>query len=195
MNVWFRGAALASGLLMLAGIHVGAHKREVGRDKQAPRGRPTLAARPNHPVVLLNGRIGESVEGERIVEQILLKQLDPKTAVDRVSPPMGVDGIIAYPAAGTLMVRGTKEAVASFRASLEKLDRESGEPAAPAAQPVITIGADTKLSLKADRVETEGSVVRATGHVVIGLPNGIELRADQVRVTTEGGKKRIVIEK
>ena len=52
-----------------------------------------------------------------------------------------------------------------------------------------------KLVLKAERVTQEGAVSRATGHVVLGLRNGIELRAQQVSVTTEGGQRRIIIEK
>jgi hypothetical protein len=44
-------------------------------------------------------------------------------------------------------------------------------------------------------MEHEGQALEATGHVVLGLPNDIELRAQQVRVTTENGQQRIVIEK
>jgi hypothetical protein len=194
MNVWFRGAALAGGLLLLMGMHVGAHKEEAVGDR-TPGTRRGLVARPNHPVVLLNGQVGEGIEGEQIVAQVMLKQLDPRTAVEKISPPKGVGGIIAYPAARILMLRGTKEAVAGYRASLEKLDSETGAALAPATPPVITLAPNTKLSLKAERVVSEGGVTRATGNVVMGLPSGIEIRAHQVRVTTEGGKKRIVIEK
>ncbi len=61
--------------------------------------------------------------------------------------------------------------------------------------PVIVIPAGAKLRLEAERVAQDGNVTQATGHVVIGLANGIELRAREVRVTREGDRQRIVIEK
>ena len=60
---------------------------------------------------------------------------------------------------------------------------------------MILVPAQGKLSLKADRLVNQGESTQATGHVVLRLANGIELRARQVRVTTEDGKRRIVIEK
>lgn len=197
MKVWFRAAGLAGGALLVVGLQVGAQIREIVPGGEVATPRPGLVARPGHPVVLLHTREGEFVGGERTVTQIMFKRLDPKAAVSKISPPEGIDGIIAYPRSRLLEVRGTKAAVAGYRASLEKLDRESreSETAAPAAHPVITVAAAAKLALKADRVESEGETVRATGHVVIGLANGIELRAQAVRITTAGGKKRIEVEK
>jgi hypothetical protein len=207
MKVWYRGAALASVALLWAGAHVGAQIREtVGLPSTQPKG-TGLAERPHHPVVLLNTREGEFSGGERIVAQFMLKQLDPEGAVARVSPPKGIDGIIAYPGSRMLMVRGTREAVAGYRASLEKLDRQAGarepgegrpsldEDETSAVRPFILVPSSGKFSLKADRVEQGGKGMEATGHVVLGLPDGIELRAQQVRVTTNGGRQRIVIEK
>lgn len=195
MRVWIRSAALAGGALLLAGMHVGAQIRELAGSgsKVAPRSGPM--ERPNHPVVLLNGRVGESVAGERVIVEFRLQQMDPKEVVEKVTPPKGVDGIIAYPASRMLTLRGTKEAVSDYRTSLEKLDRANGVTASAGARPAITLAAAAKLSVKADKVEGTDRDLRATGDVVIGLPNGIELRAQQVRITTEGGRKRVVIEK
>jgi len=206
MKVWCRGAALAGAALLWAGAHVGAQIRETVGLPPAPRQRSGVVERPNHPVVLLNTREGEFSGGERIVTQFMLKRIDPARAVEKVSPPQGIDGLIAYPGSRMLMVRGTREAVAGYRASLEKVDREAGnergergqslnEGEAPAGLPVILVPAHGKLSLKADRLENQGESTRATGHVVLRLANGIELRARQVRVTTADGKRRIVIEK
>jgi hypothetical protein len=119
--------------------------------------------------------------------------------VAKLTPPKGIDGIIAYPGSRMLMVRGKKDAVAGYRAALEKLDREAGATETPGVEvggrPEVVVAAKGKLALKADQVSQEGGETRATGHVVIGLANGIELRAGQVRITTEGGRRRIVIEK
>jgi hypothetical protein len=113
------------------------------------------------------------------------------------------------------MDRGTKEAITSYRASLEKLDQEATEApgdagevpkpktngkslakaAVPADHAVLTMAAKTIYGLNADRINTKGTVVQAAGHVVIHLANGVELRAQQVRVTAHGGQKEIVIEK
>jgi hypothetical protein len=212
MNVWFRGAALAGGALLLMGMHVGAQIREGGSSlTNAPRG-SGLIERADHPVVVWNNRDNVFVGGERIVTQFRVR-LDPE-AVSKDRPPAGVDGIIAYPGSGMLMVRGTKEAVASYRASLAKLDgaatapSDAGAPpkplekgkaaadvAASAARPVITVAAQAKIGLNADRIEKRGRVMEAKGHVVIHLANGVELHAQQVRVTTKGGERQIFIEK
>jgi hypothetical protein len=213
MNVWFRSAALAGGALLLMGIHVGAQIREGGSSViHAPKGSGPIE-RPNHPVVLWNNRDNVFVGGERIVAQLRV-QLDPET-VSKVHPPAGVDGIIAYPGSRMLMVRGTREGVASYRASLAKLEGEAAEapsdtrePAktkekgkavavveASATRPVITMTSNAKIGLHADRIDKKGGVVQASGHVIIELANGVELHAQQIRVTTKGGEKQIVIEK
>jgi hypothetical protein len=44
-------------------------------------------------------------------------------------------------------------------------------------------------------VVQEGDVTHAAGHVAIGVADGIELSAQQVRVIREGARQRIVIEK
>jgi hypothetical protein len=207
MKVWYRGAALAGAALLWAGAHVGAQIREtVGLPPLRSKG-PGLAERPNHPVVLLNTREGEFSGGERIVTQFMLKRLDPERAVAKVSPPKGIDGIIAYPGSRLLMVRGTREAVAGYRASLEKADRETGAKESSegrprmggsetsGTRPVILVPANGKLNLKADQLVHEGDAMEATGHVVLGLANGIELHAQQVRVTPKDGQQQIVIEK
>jgi hypothetical protein len=202
MKVWYRGAALAGAALLWVGAHVGAQIREtVGLAPKRVEGH-AVTERPGHPVVLLHSRAGEFEGGERIVTQFMLQRLDPASAVDRVSPPKGVDGIIAYPGSHVLEVRGTKEAVAGYRASLEKLDRAPGEErrhdgaeVVPGDRPSLTIPENSKLSLKADRLEHAGDVTRAIGHVVIGLGTGIELHAQRVRVTRSGALQEIVIEK
>jgi hypothetical protein len=200
MKVWYRGGALAGGALLLASSHIGAQIREGVAGARMPRAESGVVERRGHPEVLLNTRAPEFEGGERVVVQIMLKQLDPKAAVGKVPPPAGVDGLIAYPGSRLLMVRGTKEAVAGYRASLEKLDREAegGKPVDGAAlgmSPEIRVPVTEKLALKAERVTQEGAMSRATGHVVLGLGNGIELRAQQVRITTVGGQRRIIIEK
>jgi hypothetical protein len=213
MNVWFRGASLAGGALLLMGMHVGAQIREGGSSLTHPPQGSGLIERPNHPVVLWNNRDNVFVGGERIVSQFAV-QVDPET-VSKFHPPAGIDGIIAYPGSRMLMVRGTKEAVASYRASLAKLEREAAESSSDAGEsskhadkakapagkawsathPVLTIAAKAMSQLKADRIDKKGPVVHATGHVVIQLGHGAELHAQQVRVTTSGDEKRIVIEK
>jgi hypothetical protein len=202
MKVWYRGAALAGAALLWMGAYVGAQIREtVGPAPKQVEGHGATE-RPGHPVVLLHSRAGEFEGGERIVTQFILQRLDPASAVDRVSPPKGVDGIIAYPGSHVLEVRGTKEAVAGYRASLEKLDRAPAEERRRAGagdvsvgRPSLTIPVNRKLSLKADRLERAGEVTRAIGHVVIGLGSGIELHAERVRVTRAGANQEIVIEK
>jgi hypothetical protein len=207
MRVWYRCVVLAGAALLWAGANVRAQIRETVSLPPAYTQKGGLTERPNHPVVLLHSREGEFTGGARMVAQLMFKQIDPTKAVEKVTPPKGIDGIIAYPESRMLMVHGTPEAVAGYRVSLEKLDREAatgkaGEktqgPAvsdAASSSPVILLPAGAKLRLEADRVEQDARTTRATGHVVIGLPDGIELRAKQVRVTREGGQQRIAIEK
>ncbi len=195
MRVWMRSAALAGGALLLAGMHVGAQIREIGGSPGRTRGAARMTPRRGQPEVLMNTREGEFVGGERVIAQIMLKRVDPKGAVDRLTPPTGIDGIIAYPGSRMLEVRGTKEAVAAYRASLEKLDRAGTAAAASDAWPEIVVRSAGKLALTADQVSQDGATTRATGHVVICLGNGVELKARSVRVLTEDGQRRIVIEK
>lgn len=206
MKVWLRGAALAGAALFWAGTHVGAQIRESVNLPSGHAQGPGLAERPNHPVVLLNSHAGLFSGEKQIVAQLMLKQLDPAEAVEKVTPPKGIDGIIAYPGARMLMVRGTEEAVAGYRASLEKVDRQVGKvPSQPGrsqsegevagGRPVVLIPAKGKLQLKADRLVQQGKSTEAIGHVVLDLANGIELRAERVRVTGEDGERRIEIEK
>jgi hypothetical protein len=198
MKVMVRGAALAGAALLVVAIHTGAQIREGGAGPVTRREGTETVTRRGHPEVLLNTRAPEFEGGERAVAQFMLKRLDPKAAVGKVPPPKGIDGIIAYPGSKMLMVRGLKEAVAGYRAALEKADMGAGEASGgekAEMRPEIWLPAKGKLDLRADQTTHDGAVTRATGRVVIGLPNGIELRAQQVRVTTEGGKRRIVIEK
>jgi hypothetical protein len=200
MRVWYRGGALAGAALLLATGHIGAQIRQGVGGAPSPRAAPGLVERTGHPEVLLNTRDPEFEGGERGIAQLRFRQLDPKAAVGKIPPPKGIDGIIAYPGSRMMMVRGTKQAVAGYRAALEKLDREGGAAAGwkgmeAAERPEVVVPAHGKLALKADQVSQEGGLTRATGHVVIGLANGIELRAAQVRITTAGGSRRIVIEK
>jgi hypothetical protein len=196
VNAWFRGGALAGGAILLVGMGVGAQIREIGPGPGGTRQGPGVQQRAGHPEVLWNTRGPEFEGGDRVVLQFALRRIDPKAAVGRVPPPQGVDGIIVYPASRLLMVRGLRDAVASYRSALEKIDRE-GVPAAveAAATPEIRAPVNGKLSLQADRLVHDGAVTRATGHVVIGLADGIELHAQQVRITREGGQQRIVIER
>jgi hypothetical protein len=199
MRVWYRGGILAGAALMLASGHIGAQIRQGVGGPSSPRPAAGLTERMGHPEVLLNTRDPEFEGGERVIAQWMFRRLDPKAAVGRLTPPKGIDGIIAYPGSRMLMVRGKKDVVASYRAALEKLDREAGAPETPEKEagerPEVVVAAKGKLALKADQVSQEGGLTRATGHVVIGLADGIELRAAQVRITTEGGRRRIVIEK
>ncbi len=130
MRVWYRGAVLAGAALFWVGVHARAQIREtVG----LPPAHPTqggLTERPNHPVVLLHSREGEFTGGDRVIAQFMLKQMDPTKAVEAVTPPKGIDGIIAYPGSRMLMIRGMREAVAGYRASLEKVDRDYARPEA-----------------------------------------------------------------
>jgi hypothetical protein len=198
MKVLVRGAALAGAALLVVGIHAGAQIREGGAGPVSrPEEAKAAAGRP-HPEVLLNTRGPEFEGGERVVAQFMLKRLDPKAAVGKVPPPKGIDGIIAYPGSRMLMVRGLKEAVAGYQAALEKADAgtvETGGAEQAATLPEIWLPAKGKLDLRSDRTVQDGSVTRATGSVLIRLPDGVEVRAQQVRVTTEDGKRRIVIEK
>jgi hypothetical protein len=52
-----------------------------------------------------------------------------------------------------------------------------------------------KLGLTADRVERAGDVTRASGHVVMQLGNGVELRAERIRATKGSAGQEIVIQK
>jgi hypothetical protein len=200
MNVWFRSTALASGALLVAAIHTGAQIREGVSGPVPERQRSGLVQRRGHPQVLLHTRGPEFEGGERVIQYLLFKHLDPKEAVGKLSPPAGIDGLIAYSGSKLLVIRGTKEAVAGYRSSLERLDRAAPEPPSPApvavaGRPEIVVSAREKLNLNADKVSQDGSVTRATGQVVIRLGDGIELTAQQVRIVSEGGKQRIVIEK
>jgi hypothetical protein len=202
MNIWYRSAALAGAILLWANIHVGAQIREAVGLPSKPGAASHPTERSNHPVVLLHTRAGEFEGGERIVSYLMLQRLDPASAVERASPPRGLDGLIAYPGSRMLAIRGTKEAVAGYRAALEKLDRAPVEAARPAkgggaaaSRPWLIIPEGAKLGLEADRVETEGDVTHATGHVVIRMGSGVELHAAQVRVTRRNAAQEIVIEK
>jgi hypothetical protein len=202
MKVWYRSAALAGAGLLWVGAHVGAQIRDtVGLPPKRVEGRGVVE-RSNHPVVLLHSRAGEFEGGPRTVSYLMLQRLDPAGAVERVSPPSGVDGIIAYPGSRMLVIRGSKEAVAGYRASLEKLDRAPGEAGRPAkagsvveAHPSLILPEGGKLGLKADRVERAGDVTHATGHVILSLGNGIELHAARVQVRKSEAGQEIVIEK
>jgi hypothetical protein len=202
MKVWYRSAALAGVALLWTGAHVGAQIRQsVGLPAKPVEGRGVVE-RANHPVVLLHTRAGEFEGGERTVSYLMLQRLEPTRAVERVTPPDGVDGIIAYPGSRMLVIRGTKAAVAGYRASLEKLDRAPGEAArpskaenAPEGRPSVTLPSGGKLGLKADRVERAGDVTHASGHVVLHLGNGIELHAERIRVNKGADGQEIVIEK
>jgi hypothetical protein len=198
MKVVVRGGALAGAALLVVAVHTGAQIREGGAGPVSSPGSSEATARRAHPEVLLNTRGPEFEGGDRVVAQFMLKRLDPKAAVGKVPPPKGIDGIIAYPGSRMLMVRGLKEAVAGYRAALEKADGADSEVSAEkktAGRPEIWLPATGRLNLRADQTTQDGPVTRATGRVVISLPNGIEVRAQQVRVTTEDGKRRIVIEK
>ena len=133
MNIWYRGAALAGAILLWASVHVGAQIREtVGLPPRPGSGaRPTERSEPPggaapHPRGRVRGR-----RADRHLS-VMLQRLDPAGAVERASPPSGVDGIIAYPGSRMLAIRGTREAVAGYRAALEKLDRAPVEAARPA---------------------------------------------------------------
>jgi hypothetical protein len=198
MKVLVRGAVLASAALLVVGIHAGAQIREGGAGPVSRSEGATAAGGRSHPEVLLNTRGPEFEGGDRVVAQFMLKRLDPKAAVGKVPPPQGIDGIIAYPGSRMLMVRGLKAAVAGYKAALEKVDAGTaavGDLEKAEARPEIWLPAKGKLDLRADQTTQDGSITCATGAVVIRLPNGVEVRAQQVRVTTEGGKRRIVIEK
>src|SRR5580704_7567870 len=104
MKVWYRGAALAGAALLWVGAHVGAQIRETVGLAPHRAGQSGAVERPGHPVVLLHSRAGEFEGGERIVTYLVLQRLDPASVVDRVSPPKGVDGIIAYPGSRMLVV-------------------------------------------------------------------------------------------
>lgn len=201
MKVWYRSAALAAAALLWLGAHVGAQIREAVGLPAKPVEARGVAERPNHPVVLLHTRAGEFEGGARSVSYLMLQQLEPAAAVERVSPPSGVDGIIAYPGSRMLVIRGTKEAVAGYRASLEKLDRAPGAASRPSkaespreSRPSLIVPEGGKLGLKADRVERAGDLTRASGHVVLSLGNGIELHAERVRVRKSEAGQEIVIE-
>jgi len=201
MKVWYRSAALAAAALLWVGAHVGAQIREtIGLPAKPVEGRGVVE-RSNHPVVLLHTRAGEFEGGARGISYLMLQRLEPADAVERVSPPSGVDGIIAYPGSRMLVLRGTKEAVAAYRASLEKLDRSPGTASRPSkaevpggSRPSLIIPEGSKLGLKADRVERSADVTRATGHVILSLGNGIELRAERVRVRKSEAGQEIFIE-
>lgn len=207
MRVWYPSLVLASAVLLGAGFPAVAQIRETVPLSAAHPPQGALAERPNHPVVLLHTRAGEFTGADQTVAQFMLKQIDPVKAVETVSPPKGIDGIIAYPGSRMLMVRGSREAVAGYRASLEKADREApargprepaggpGERAVSPEQPVILLPTREKLQIKADHVETKGESLQATGNVVLRLANGIELRARRVRITRSGGQQRIEIER
>src|SRR5947209_3843472 len=178
MRVWYRSAALAGTALLWVGVHARAQIRETVGLPPAHPPKGGLKERPNHPVVLLHSREGEFTGGERTTTQFILKQIDPVKAVEKVTPPKGIDGIIAYLGSQMLMVRGTREAVAGYRAALEQVDRAAGlgEPGKPGKEgeatsdrPVILLPATAKLRLEADRLQQDGQVMQATGHVVIGL--------------------------
>src|SRR5438067_2181012 len=201
MKVWYRGAVLAGASLLWVGAHVGAQIREtVGLPSKHGQG-GGVVERANHPIVLRHTRAGEFEGGQRTVSYLILQRLDPAGAVERVSPPSGVDGIIAYPGSRMLVIRGTKEAVAGYRASLEKLDRAGGAASRPAklespqgGRPSLTIPEGGRLGLKADRVQRSGDVTRASGHVILSLGNGIELHAERVHVRKSETGQEIVIE-
>jgi hypothetical protein len=202
MNIWYRSAGLAGAILLWANIHVGAQIRETAGLPPKPGTTSRPRERGNHPVVLLHTRAGEFEGGERIVTYLMLQRLDPASAVERASPPSGVDGLIAYPGSRMLAIRGTKEAVAGYRATLEKLDhspaatdRQATAGGAGESRPSLIIPEGAKLGLEADRVETEGDVTRATGHVFIRLGSGVELHAAQVRLTKRNAGQEMVIER
>lgn len=206
MKVWMRGAALASAALFWAGTHVGAQIRQSVSLAPARAGGSGLTERPNHPVVLLNSHEGTFTGVRQVVTQLTLKQLDPAAAVEQVAPPKGIDGIIAYPGSRMLIVRGTEAAVAGYRSALESADRQAGtgvgnvrpNPSlreAPNGLPVIVVPARGKLQLQADRLAQEGTSTEAIGHVLLKLPNGVELHARQVRIVAADGQRRIEIER
>jgi hypothetical protein len=202
MNIWSRSTALAGAILLWASVHVGAQIRQTVGLPPKTGAADRVIERSNHPVVLLHTRAGEFEGGERTVASLVLKRLDPVGAVDRVSPPTGVDGIIAYPGSRMLVIRGTKEAVAGYRAALEKQDGAPVEAGGLGKagggierQPSLIIPEGVKLGLTADRVERAGDVTRASGHVVMQLGNGVELRAERIRATKGSAGQEIVIQK
>src|SRR5262245_31287068 len=130
MRVWYRGGPVAGAALLLASRQIGAQIRQGVGGPSSPRTSAGLTERAGHPEVLLNTRDPEFEGGERVIVQWTFKRLEPKAAVARITPPKGIDGIIAYPGSRMLMVRGKKDAVASYRAALEKLDRAAGAPQA-----------------------------------------------------------------
>ena len=60
-------------------------------------GRITTARHDGRGWFVLHTRAGEFEGGARSVSYLMLQRLEPAEVVERVSPPGGVDGIIAYP--------------------------------------------------------------------------------------------------